>query len=287
VIGESRPLAGKRVVVTRAPEQAQELISCLEGYGAEVLLLPTISFADPVDTIILDAALRSLDRIDWIIFTSENAVKFFVKRVRALGIDVAELQRKTRIAAVGPTTASAAAAEGLRVEYVAKKQRGESLAEELRPELGGKRILLPQSDLAKDDLARMLREFAGQVIDAVAYRTVVPGADALVAGGRIRGTEEPADPAAATLGVIRKGEVDVISFASPSAFRNFAEMLGAETMRSLSESAKIAAIGPTTARAIRDDGWSVAIEASEATSHGLADAIAVHFERESSGVKSS
>ena len=287
MIAENKPLAGKRVVVTRAPEQARELIARLEGYGAEVLLLPTVSFADPADTIILDAALRSLDRIDWIVFTSENAVKFFVKRARALGIDVAELQKQTRIAAVGPGTASAAAAEGLRVEYVAKKHRGESLAEELRPELCGKRILLPQSDLAKDDLARMLREFAGQVIDAVAYRTVASGAEAPVAGGRIRGTEEPADPAAETLSGVRKGEVDAISFASPSAFLNFAEMVGAETMRLLSESAKIAAIGPTTARAIREDGWNVAIEASEATSHGLADAIAVHFERESSGVKSS
>ncbi len=284
---ENKPLTGKSVVVTRAPEQAVELTARLEGYGAEVLLVPTVSFADPEDTTILDASLRSLDRIDWILFTSENAVKFFARRARALGIDLGELQALTKIAAVGPATAAAAGTEGLTLDYVAKRHNGEALAQELRGELAGKRVLLPQSDLAKEDMARLLREFSGQVIEVVAYRTVAPGSETPAPTGRIRGTEEPADPAAEALRRIRSGDVDVISFASPSAFRNFAELMGAEAMRALSESAKFAAIGPTTARAIRDDGWAVAIEAAESTSQGLGDAIATYFEREASGVKTS
>jgi uroporphyrinogen-III synthase len=287
VSGENKPLAGKSVVVTRAAEQAQELIARLEGYGAEVLLVPTVSFADPEDTVVLDASLRSLDRMDWILFTSENAVKYFVRRASALGIGLDELRTRMKIAAVGPTTAAAAASEGLTVEYVAMRHNGEALASELRAELAGKRVLLPHSDLAKDDLARSLREFAGQVIDVVAYRTVAPGSEAPAPTGRIRGTEEPVDRAAAAFARIRSGDVDVISFASPSAYRNFAELMGAEGMHALSESAKFAAIGATTARTIREDGWNVAIEAAESTSQGLGDAIASHFERESSGVKTS
>ncbi|MFZ0967512.1 MAG: uroporphyrinogen-III synthase [Candidatus Acidiferrales bacterium] len=283
----NKPLAGKSVVVTRAAEQAGELIAQLEGHGAKVLLVPTVNFAGPDDTVILDATLRSLDRMDWIVFTSENAVMFFARRARALGIALGELKGGTKIAAVGPTTAAAAASEGMTADYVAKRHNGEALAQELRGELAGKRVLLPQSDLAKDDLARMLREFAGQVIDVVAYRTVAPGSETPAPTGRIRGTEEIVDPAAEALSRVRSGDVDVISFASPSAYRNFAELMGAEAMRALSDSAKFAAIGPTTARAIRDDGWDVAIEASESTAHGLGDAIALYFERESSGVKTS
>jgi uroporphyrinogen III methyltransferase/synthase len=287
VSGENKPLAGKSVVVTRAVEQARELITRLEGFGAEVLLVPTVSFADPEDTVILDATLRSLDRIDWILFTSENAVKYFVRRARALGVALDGSKFGTKIAAVGPTTAGAAASEGLTVDSVAKLHNGEALAQELRGELTGKRILLPHSDLAKDDLTQLLSEFAGQVIDVVAYRTVAPGSKTAAPTGRIRGTEEPVDQAAAALDRIRRGDVDVLSFASPSAFRNFAELIGADAMRVLSESAKFAAIGPTTARAIREDGWNVAIESSESTSDGLGDAIAAYFERESSGVKTS
>ena len=283
---DSKPLAGRRVVVTRAPEQAQPLIHCLESYGAEVLLLPTVSFIEPEETLVLDAALRSLDRIDWIVFTSANAVRFFAGRARALGVDLGSTQDRPRIAAIGPATGAAAQAEGMAVTYTAKTHRGESLADEMRSEIEGKRVLLPVSDLAKDDLAWMLREFAGQVIEAVTYKTVAPGVETPVPGGRIRGTEEPANQAAETHRRVKAGEFDAIAFASPSSFRNFAELVGPETMRGISESAKIAAIGPTTARAIRDDGWMVSIEAAEATSQGLAEAIAAHFEKES-GVKSS
>jgi len=81
-------------------------------------------------------------------------------------------------------TAAAAASEGMTVDYVAKRHNGEALAQELHGELAGKRVLLPQSDLAKDDLARMLREFAGQVIDVVAYRTVAPGSETPAPTGR-------------------------------------------------------------------------------------------------------
>jgi uroporphyrinogen-III synthase len=214
-------------------------------------------------------------------------VKYFVRRARALGIAPGSSKGGTKIAAVGPATAAAASSEGLAVDYIAKRHNGEALAKELRAALTGKRILLPHSDLAKDDLTRLLGEFAGQVIEVVAYLTVAPGSATAAPIGRIRGTEEPVDRAAAALGRIRSGDVDVISFASPSAFRNFAELIGADAMRVLSESAKFAAIGPTTARAIREDGWNVAIESSESTSDGLGDAIAAFFERESSGVKTS
>jgi len=241
-----------------------------------VILLPMIAFEAPAETDLLDASLRALDKMDWIIFTSENAVRFFAGRARSMGIDFARLPRPLNVAAVGPVTARAASTEGLGATYTATHHNGSALAAELRDRLAGMRVLLPRSDIAKDDLPRALRETAAQVIEVVAYRTLTPGGAVPAPGGRIMGREEPANPAAAALERVRAGDVDVVTFASPSAFQNFTEMLGAEAVRSMAERVSFAAIGPATAAAIREAGIPVAIEAREATTENLVDAISEH-----------
>ena len=178
-----KPLAGKRVVVTRAKDQAAEMISLLESRGAEVLLLPVLSFAESSETDLLDAVLRSLGKIDWILFTSENAARYLAQRAEAIGIDIRKLKSAPKIAAVGPATAGAADAAGWYVTLVARRHTSQDLADELRRELTGKCVLLPRSDLATEELPRALRGFAAQVIEVAAYRTVAPGAGKPAAGG--------------------------------------------------------------------------------------------------------
>jgi len=269
---EAKPLAGRRVVVTRAPEQAGELIRQLEEFGAVVLLLPAVTFADPQDAELLDGAIRSLDTFHWLLFTSQNAVKFFAKRRRILGAlprDAAAASSQPLVAAVGPATAEVAVKEGFRVEYVARQFRGVLLAEELGPRLAGKRVLLPRSNLASADLPAALRAHGAEVVDVVAYHTGVP---------------ESYDHSVADS--IRRGEVDVISFLSPSAFHRLAEEVGPETLRRHSGQVVLAAIGPVTAAAIREAGLPVEIEPREATSSALVAAIAGYFaKRLPSGVK--
>ncbi len=260
----SAPLAGKRVVVTRAPEQAEELIRQLKHLGAAVLLFPAVSFADPTDSEALDGAVDSLPQFHWLLFTSQNAVRFFGRRCRARGRMVAAGQ--PLIAAVGPATAAAAEKEGFRVDQVAGRFRGAALAEELGPRLAGKRILLPRSDRASGDLPAALRAAGADVTDVVAYRTVAPDS-------QDRGVAE----------AICRGGVDVVTFLSPSAFRYVAEGVGVEALRRPT----LAAIGPVTAAAIRDAGLAVEIEAREATAVSLVAAIADYFaQRLPSGVKS-
>jgi len=282
-----KPLAGKRVVVTRASEQAGDFAARLAGFGAEVLYLPMVAFGDPADFELLDAALHALDRIDWIVFTSENAVKFLKRRADTLRISVFGMNPRPAIAAVGPATAQAAIAAGFGVDFIATKHSGVGLATELRTQLTGRRVLLPRSDLAQSDLPRALREVGAQVIEVVAYRTVAPGVETSAPAGRIRGDEEPRDASRDVVRQIRRGDVDVITFASPSAFHHFCEMFDGETMQSFAVRISFAAIGPTTARAIRGAGWLAPIEASDSTAQGFAEAIAAHFDRASSGVKSS
>ncbi len=262
------PLAGKRVVVTRAPEQAQELIRWLEQLGAEILFLPAVGFADPLDCAPLDRAIAALPQFHWLLFTSQNAVRFFVKRCRALGRMPGAGQ--PLVAAVGPATAAAAEKEGLRVDYVAGRFRGAALAEELGARLAGKRVLLPRSDRASGDLPGALAGQGADVVDVVAYRTVAP---------------HSFDPCVAD--AIRRGEVDVVTFMSPSAFHHVAEEVGLEVLRRANSRLTLAAIGPVTAGAIRDAGLSADIEAHEATASALVAAIAEYFaQRLPSGVKS-
>ena len=257
------------MAVTRAAEQAQELVRELEGLGAEVLSLPTVGFREAEDFAPLDEALREISNFDWILFTSQNAVRFFAKRCRGLGVDPSKLQSEgPRVAAVGPATAKAAREEGFRVYWIASRFRGEALARELRDDVAGKKVLLPRSDRAADELPGALRAAGATVRDVIAYRTAVP---------------ETSD--SDTLARIRSGEADVIAFASPSTFHHFADLIGGDMLPGLAERAKFAALGPTTAGAIREAGLPVEIEAAEATSIGLARAIANYFEQ-SAGVKS-
>jgi uroporphyrinogen III methyltransferase/synthase len=250
--------------VTRAPEQAGELIRELERLGAEVLILPTVSFAPPSDWQPVDSALRAIGEFDWILLTSQNAARFLAQRLRELELDAKIVETaKPSIAAVGLATAQAAAQAGFRVDYTAQARSGEGLARELQASLRNRSVLLSRSDRADDRLPNLLREIGAQVTEVVAYRTAVP--ESLDAGIVDR---------------VQRGEVDAIVFASPSAYRNLSDAMGAKRLAELSSRVDFAAIGPTTARALREAAARVAIEANESSAAGLADAIAKHYQRQ-------
>jgi uroporphyrinogen-III synthase len=261
-----KPLMNKRVVVTRAPEQAEGLARTLEHLGAEVILAPTVGFGGPEDSHELDRALHELGHFDWVLFTSQNAVRFTALRLKQLGLPPVV----QRIAAVGPATAEAARQEGFHVDYLAVHHTAHSLASELRDSIAGASIFLPRSDRADPELAAALRESAARVTDAIAYRTTAPPA-----------------PETALLNRIRTADFDVAIFSSPSAFHNLDGFLGAGTLAKLADRTRYAAIGPTTAKAMRDAGVRVHIEAEEASSAGLADAIVKYFQEHSAASRHS
>lgn len=267
------PLAGKRIVVTRAPEQAGAFIAQLQAQGAEVLLMPTVRFEEPEDFAPLDRAIGEPGKFDWIVFTSRNAVRFFVQRVEQLGLPPDarhEMAAHARLAVVGPATADAAREAGFHVEHEAREFRGESLAAELGPRVAGKRVLLPRSDLGNVALPAELRAAGADVTEVIAYRTVAPQRyDAEV------------------IEALHGGEVDVVTLFSPSGFRHLVEAIGLETLQRHSGKMVLAAIGPVVSAAARSQGLAVEIEAPEATAMSLAAAIAAYFPRGArAGVKS-
>jgi uroporphyrinogen-III synthase len=253
------PLEGKRIVLTRAAEQARELKARLENMGAIVLLFPAVSFSEPIETSDLDRAIRSLGEYDWILFTSANAARFFSARCRKLEV-VPSRAASFRCAAVGPATARAVAAEGFSVDHVAQEFIGTALARELSASLVGKKILLPRSERARPDLPNALKAAGADVTEVVAYHTGGVGA---------------IDPA--VMQAIREARVDVLSFFSPSAVENMRVELGEELLTRLGAKAALAAVGPVTAAALQNAGLPVSIEAPLATAESMAMAIANYF----------
>lgn len=242
------PLAGKRIVVTRAPEQSESLCRELETRLATPILFPLISFAPPDDFTALDGALRDLSQFDWLFLTSQNVLRALLERSASLALSLVEVAKGLRVAAVGPSTAGAAKDAGLAVSHVASNHHGLALAEELEAELLGCHVFLPRSDRANPDLPQALRRLGVEVTEAVAYRTVRPG--------------HP-DPVA--LAQLSNGEADAVLFFSPSAVQHLKELLGEPRFRALQEKAIFAAIGPMTARSLRDAGVERVVSAADTT----------------------
>jgi uroporphyrinogen-III synthase len=252
VYGATLPLAGRRVVVTRAAEQSAGLAEPLRRMGAEVIDLPTIAFVPPENWNALDAALAGLEYYDWLVFTSGNGVKFFFQRIDETGIVLSKLRAK--VCAIGPATADAAARRGLKVDLLPPEFNAEALADALsKHDLAGKRVLLPQAAAARDTVHDALRQ-AGASVDAIpVYRTVVP--DALAAQARA---------------LFAPGAPDWVTFTSGSTVRNLLAAAGAEALAQV----RCASIGPATTAVALQCGLKIDAEAEPSTADGLADAIA-------------
>ncbi len=241
-------MRGVRIVVTRAAHQAEELAAPLRELGAEVLLVPMIGIAPPLDETPLRNAAANNASYDWIVFTSVNAVSAFS---RALG------GRKlvSNIAAIGPATRDAAERQGFLVSITPQQYIAESLAAALGTEqLAGKKILLPGAAVTRDVVPRRLRELGAHVTVVEAYRNVLP-----------------AEATAQAAAIFRDPLPDWLTFASSSAAENTARIVPAHTLGRI----RIASIGPATTRTVEELGFRAAVEADPHTIPGLVQAIAL------------
>lgn len=252
--GEPRPLSGRRILITRRPEQTGKLASGLAALGASVIEIPTLELAPPEDPAPLDRALARLHRYDWLVFTSANAVRAVGRRLLALGLDPSPVGRALPVASVGAATSAALREQfpGAEVSLQpAAGFRGEALVElfDIRG-CAGQSLLLPMSDRARDSLTRGLAALGAQVEGVVAYRTVTPEglADRLAAGLR--------------------GGVDLVVFASPSAVEAFLAASGVK-----GRGLPAAVIGPVTEEAARAGGLDVRVVAVPSTAEGLLSAV--------------
>ncbi|HVE73279.1 MAG TPA: uroporphyrinogen-III C-methyltransferase [Thermoanaerobaculia bacterium] len=243
---ETRPLYGKRVVVTRAREQASELKRLLEDEGAQVLQFPAISIVPPESWESLDAAITS--HYDWLVFTSANGVSSFFGRLTAMGKDARALAG-TQVAAVGQLTANHLLARGIHPDVMPERFISTELLPLLPADQTGIRTAVVRAEEGRDELLDELRRRGGTVHLAVAYRTVAADIDV----DELRA-------------LIEQDAVDVITFTSASTVDNFFAKLTPGR-------ALLASIGPATSDAIRKHGRQPDIEAANATIASLRDAI--------------
>jgi len=259
---ERRPLFGRRILVTRAREQASDFRTLLASQGAHCIEFPTIAIEPPPSWEPLDRAVSRGASYDWLVFTSVNGVRFFMERLFGAGLDVREL-KGVRLAAIGPKTAEALQSYGLRVDVVPNEYRAESVLESLAGHgIEGRRFLIPRAMVARDILPDTLRGKKAEVDVVPAYQTVLPAG---------RSSE--------ILGRFQRGEIHCVTFTSSSTVSNFFSLFDGSEIRSALKGVAIACIGPVTAETARKYGLTTDIMPSDYTIPALAGAICTYFAR--------
>jgi uroporphyrinogen III methyltransferase/synthase len=248
---ESRPLFGRRVVVTRAREQASGLRTRLVELGAEVVELPAIEMKP------LEFELPELSEYAWVVFTSANGVDaFFARGLHARGLDARALAGM-KVAAIGPGTAAALERFGVRADLVPERFVAESLVAAFpAPRVPAERVLLARAEQARDVLPAGLADLGYAVAVVPVYRTV---------------TAEP-DPG--ELERVRAGEFDAVTFTSSSTVESFGRLVGP-----VPEGPAVVSIGPITSATAVAAGLRVDIEADPHDIDGLVAAVLRVLER--------
>jgi uroporphyrinogen III methyltransferase/synthase len=257
---ENRPLMGRSIVVTRAREQASELVKRLSDLGAECLECPTIKVAPPDDLKPLDMAIENLSTYDWLIFTSVNGVNFFFNRLFAKNKDVRALSN-VHTAVIGPATAKRLFDFGLQSDIVPESYRAESIIKAFAgKDINGKKILLPRAKEARPILPSELARMGAVVDEVTAYctRAVQVNADLI-------------------LKRLREKTIDLITFTSSSTVQNFHSLFPSGDLENLMRGVVVASIGPITADSALNLGFDVHIVAESFTIPGLCQAIKQYY----------
>lgn len=261
---DPHPLAGRRVVVTRAREQAGPLCEQLERLGAEVVALPLIRISAAADPAIRTDVFSEIGTYEWLVFSSANGVRYFFdaffakfQDIRALGL--------LRIAAVGPATATAVRALHLAVEVMPKKHVAEELADALiaNQSMENVKVLVVTGDRNRDVIVQKLNDARAIVDQMPVYKTESTdlGEDAVAEGFRRRGA-------------------DAILFTSSSGVLSFVDQAGVLALAKGATQPLAGSIGPVTSDAMRKVGMPIGFEAHESTIEGLIRALVAKLGRD-------
>lgn len=270
---EHRPLFGKRVLVTRAREQAGKTAGLLRERGADPVVVPTIEIHAPSDpSPMVDAVAQMTGRYGWVVFTSSNGVERLWAEVRRQGRD-ARAFGGAKIAAIGPGTAAALERIGLTADLVPKEHKGEGLAGELTLAIeahGGSkpRVLLARAEVARDVVPEALRTIGCEVDDIAVYTTLAP--------------PRPLLDALASL--LEGREIDAVTFTSSSTVDHLCNALEDRAAALLANTC-VASIGPVTTETARKRGVRVDVTATDYTIPGLVVALEGHFDMRRTGTR--
>lgn len=257
---DTRPLFGKKIIVTRARAQSSDFTELLEANGASVVEFPTIDIVPPDDWTELDKAIGRLSDYQWVIFTSVNGVKYFLQRLKALNRDIRDL-KGIKLCTIGPRTAEEVERLGIKVDFVPAEYKAEGIIEGLgREQLKGQKILIPRAEVAREVLPTELKRL-GALVDVVdTYKTVRPVGDV----EKVRQ-------------MLSDKKIDAVTFTSSSTVENFVAMFPGEDVKSLLDGALVASIGPITSETAQKLGLKIDIMPKDYTIPALTQALVEHF----------
>jgi uroporphyrinogen III methyltransferase/synthase len=251
---------GKRIVVTRARAQASDLVLTLSDLGAECVECPTIDVVEPDSWQPMDDAIDSINKYQWLIFTSVNGVQFFFNRLFGRGMDVRVLGH-LKTAAIGPSTAKRLLDFGITTDILPETYQAESVVKAFTDvPVQGRKVLLPRAKEARAVLPEELRRMGAQVDEIVAYQT-------------LQATEGQSD----LLDALRHRNIDMVTFTSSSTVRNFKALLPEQEVQDLTGGVTVACIGPITADTAKSLGFRTDLVADEFTIDGLTTAITRYY----------
>jgi uroporphyrinogen III methyltransferase/synthase len=261
---DARPLFGRRIIITRSPDRARELADALENLGAEPLFAPTFRLVPPEDPEAVDRAAASIDRFDWVVFESGVAAARFLSALARGPRDVRAFGRAA-LCAVGPSTGDQLQANGLKPDVVIPELRVEHIADAMAAHapIDGRSVLVVRPEHERNLISDALTVRGSTVTDVIAYRTE---------------GDRPDSPAAQR--IYRKlldGQVDAVTFTSPTAVRRFAALVGEEQAADLLGTTVVATIGPVTAAAATELGIKTTVVSDTYTVAGLVEALVRHF----------
>ncbi|MFH1338560.1 MAG: uroporphyrinogen-III C-methyltransferase [Candidatus Omnitrophota bacterium] len=258
---EEKPLFGKRILVTSHREGLDRLSSILEAWGASVVEMPLIKIVPLKDYRVFDSAVGRIHEFNWAVFSSQNGVGHFLKRINYLGKDL-RILAGVKLAAIGPNTKKALEDFGLRVDAQAERYCQEGLLEYFKKRgVKGDSILIAGSAGARDALSRGLTRSGARVFVAPVYKT------------------EPEKYKLKTLDELLR-DIEVICFGSSSCVLNFFKIVPRRMLRRVIKSSLVASIGPVTSTEARRLGLKVDIQAKEYTKEALVEAIVRYFEKQ-------
>ena len=243
---EIKPLFGKKILVTRAREQASKFSKKLKTFGATCLEIPTIKIVDPSDKYqALDSAINDINSYEFIIFTSVNGVKNFFERLKLKNLDSRALYN-AKIVVIGKATAEKLSEYGVTADFMPKEFRAESVLELLKDNVEGKKVLIARAEEAREILPEELKKYGAKVEVVSAYKTI----------SDIEHNVEFDD-------------IDMITFTSSSTVKNFVEAFGITPLKK----SKVAVIGPITESTLKSYNINADIVAEEYTIDGLIQSI--------------
>ncbi len=254
------PLAGRTIVVTRPRDRADEMLDAITRLGGKALIVPMIAVQPlPMAEAHL-AMLRKLNQFDWLVFTGASAVEMFHLWLEKAMIR--ELPATLRVIAVGEKTAAAVRAYGWHVEALAERASAEGVVATLLRQGAGRdtKILFPRAREGRELIPQELEKVGAKVVVLPVYRTA-PATPKNLAVLHIR---------------LREKNIDAITYTSPSAVQQFFHLLPLSEWPILRE-IYLAAIGPTTAAAIREHGLRASVMPETTAAAALIEAVAEYL----------